>query len=297
MVVRAAIEELGDDPAMRDDPWLAELRAGLARSYLLAGGPATPSNGPTAPSTRRSGWASSRSWRGRWRRRAPRCLEDGRTNEGIGLLRTSLAMAEEHGLVVPALRARNSLAVGLLADDPRAALETAGVGLEAARRFGFRDLAIRLASNWAEAALDVGEWDGILDLVAELHRADLPLTDRVDFESDAALVLTWRADPSAAGRFAAIDELIAQIEPDLTVATVRGREFGRRPRPRAAARRTGPCRDDGPALPDAGLRTSILWGTVPAARAALWAGDDEACSRAIEQVEDRASADAGSARC
>ena len=273
-VVRSAIEELGDDPAMRDDPWLAELRAGLARSYLLAGHTREAVEWADRALDGAERLGLQQVVAGTLATKGAALLEDGRTNEGIGLLRTSLAMAEEHGLVVPALRARNSLAVGLLADDPRAALETAGVGLEVARRFGFRDFAIRLASNWAEAALDVGEWDGILDLVAELHRTDLPLTDRVDFESNEALVLTWRADATAAARFAAIDELIAHSDLDLTVATVRGREsaaalaLGRPPEALAHAETAARL------YLAAGLRTSVLWGTVPTARAALWAGDD-----------------------
>ncbi len=284
-LVRSAIEELGDDPAMRDDPWLAELRAGLARSYLLAGDTRDAVEWADRALDGAERLGLQQVVAGTLATKGAALLEDGRTTEGIGLLRTSLAMSEEHGLVVPALRARNSLAVGLLADDPRAALQIAGVGLEAARRFGFRDLAIRLASNWAEAALDVGEWDGILDLVAELHRSDLALTDRVDFESVEALVLTWRADPSAAGRFAALDAEIAGLEPDLTVATVRGREH-------AAALAVGRPLDalahaeiTARIYRDTGLRTSVLWGTVPTARAALWAGDDDACARAIAEVE------------
>ena len=34
-----------------------------------------------------------------------------------------------------------------------------------------------------------------------------------------------------------------------------------------------------------GLRTAILWGVVPAARAALWAGEDERLSAAIDEID------------
>ena len=43
---------------------------------------------------------------------------------------------------------------------------------------------IRLASNWAEAALEVGEWDAVIDVLAELDDERLPITDRVDLGGD-----------------------------------------------------------------------------------------------------------------
>jgi class 3 adenylate cyclase/tetratricopeptide (TPR) repeat protein len=284
-VVRSAVEALADDAALRDDPWLAELRAGLARSYLLAGhiGEAIEWSDHALEGAERLGLQSVIA--GALATKGGAFLEDGRTTEGIGLLRASLAMSDEHDLVVPSLGARNSLAVGLLADDPRAALETAGVGLDIARRYGFRNLAIRLASNWVEAALDVGEWDGILELVAELHRADLPLTDRIDFEGTAALVLTWRGDPTASELFGAAEQLIAEVEPDLSMAELRSRQAAAllalgRPGEALAHAEVATSLYRG-----AGLRTAILWGVVPAARAALWAGEDERLSAAIDEVD------------
>ena len=172
-------------------------------------------------------------------------------------------MADEHGLVVPGLRARNSLAVALLADDPRAAFELAGVGLDVARRLGFRDILVRLASNWVEAALEIGAWDEVLELVAEINRADLPLTDRVDLESIAALILAWRGDPTASDRFAALDELVAGIEPDLAVATLMARQADAAlalGRPDDALRYAAAAT---PVFLATGLRTSILDGAGP----------------------------------
>jgi class 3 adenylate cyclase/tetratricopeptide (TPR) repeat protein len=284
-VVRIALDELGDDPTLRDDPWLAELRAGLARSYLIAGHIHEAIDWADRALDGAERLGLQQVVAGALATKGAALVEDSRTTEGIALLRASLEMAEAHGLVVPALRARNGLAIGLLADDPRAALETAAVGLEVARRFGFRDQAIRLASNWAEAAVDVGEWDAILDLVSEINRADLPLTDRVDFESLAALVLTWRGDPSAAARFAALDEAVAGTEPDLGLATIRGRQA-------AAALAQGRHAEAlvfadtaTELLRQFGFRTEILWGVVPAGRIALWAGEDDRVESTIALVE------------
>ncbi len=284
-VVRAALDELGDDTALRDDPALVSLLAGLARAYLTHG------------RTRQAAEWADRALEGAERldlrpitaealaTKGGALVEDGRTSEGVGLLRASLAMAEEHGLVVPALRARNSLAVGLLVDDPRAALGVARAGLEVARRVGFRDLALRLASNWAEAALEVGEWSAILEILAELDRDDLPLLDRVDFESAAALVLTWRGDPMAAVRFATLEKLLPGTGEDLAVATLRGRQS-------AAALALGRPLE---ALEHAdaataghrpyGLRTAILGGSILAGRAALWAGELRRTGQIIAEIE------------
>lgn len=279
-VVRAALDELGDDTALRDDPALASLLAGLARAYLTHG------------RTRQAAEWADRALEGAERldlrpivaealaTKGGALVEDGRTSEGVGLLRASLAMAEEHGLVVPALRARNSLAVGLLVDDPRSGFEVAQAGLEVARRVGFRDLAIRLASNWAEAAFEVGEWSAIIEILAELDRDDLPLIDRVDFGSMAALVLAMRGDAASATRFAALEALIPQTGEGLARATLRGRwsaaalALGRplEALEHAEAATTG--------YRPYGLRTATLGGSILAGRAALWAGEP----RRVEEV-------------
>ena len=117
------------------------------------------------------------------------------------------------------------------------------------------------------------------------NRADLPLTDRVDFESTAALVLAWRGDPAAAARFAALDELVAGVEPDLAVASLRGRQADAA---LAMGRPDGALRYAEAAIPmfrTTGLRTSILDGTAPAARAALWAGDLDRAKLMIDEIE------------
>ena len=284
-IVRAAVEELGEDAALRDDPWLAELRAGLGHSYLLAGRiqEALEWADRAIEGAERLGLMQVMA--GALATKGGALFEAGRTKEAIDLLQRSLTSAEGLGLVTLALRARNGLSIGLLADDPRAALDMAATGLEAARRYGLRDHAVRLASNWAVAALEVGEWDDILELVAELDRPDLPLTDRVDFASAAALVLTWRGDPSAAERFAALDKLVAGAKPDLVVATLRERQSAAAlalGRPREALDLADVART---AYRATGVRTEILWGAVPAARAALWAGEDDRAARTIDEIE------------
>ncbi len=283
-LVQSALEQLGDDPVLQDDPAIVALLAGLARANLTGGRTreATAWADKALEGAERLGLpamiAESLAIKG------AALMEGGRTVEGAGLVRASLAMADEHGLVVPALRARNSLAAGLLLDDPRAALETAREGLDVARRLGFRDLAIRLASNWAEAALQVGAWDATLELLGELDRDDLPLLDRIDFGGIEALVMTWRGDLDAAARFAALEALIPTVGGELPMAMLTYRRsvarlaLGRSHEALADAEATAAC------VLAYGDRTAFLDGHVPIARAALWTGDMERLERSLTEM-------------
>ena len=287
--MRAVVDELHvDDPggalALVDDPAEIGLLAGLARACVV--------NGRMAEAI---GWAD-RALAGADRLRlvpltadalaakGAALLEERRTTEGIALLRAAQAVAEDHGLVVSGLRARNSLAVGLLADDPRAAFVTADAGLAVARRLGFRDSAIRLASNWAEAALEVGAWDAALEVLAELVDDDLPITDRVDLGGVVALVLAWRGDAEATERFEALAALIPPQGEELAAATLLYR------RALAALAQGRPAAAQADA--EAALATGAAFGGVTAlreagvavARAALWGGDTERLARGIADL-------------
>jgi class 3 adenylate cyclase/tetratricopeptide (TPR) repeat protein len=284
-VVRAALDDLGGDLSLRDDPWLIELLSGLAHAYLLAGrtGDAIEWADQAIVGADRIGLPQVVA--GAMTTKGDALIEDGRTVEGIELLRASLAMSTEQGLIVPALRARNGLAVGLLADDPRAALETAAEGLDIARRFGFGDSAIRLASNWLEGALDVGAWDGALDLVAELDRADLPETDRIDLRSVVALVLAWRGDPTSASRFMALDAAVAAGDDDLATATLLSRAAAAALAEGRPAESLAQASEATRLYRGSGLRTAVLWGVVPCCRAAIWVGDRDRAQRATEEID------------
>jgi hypothetical protein len=210
-------------------------------------------------------------------------LEERRTTEGVASARGA-AWPRTTALLVSALRARNSLAVGLLADDPRAAFVTADAGLAVARRLGFRDAAIRLASNWAEAALEVGAWDSALEVLAELDDDDLPITDRVDLGGFVALVHAWQGDAAATERFEGLAALIPPHGEELAAATLlyrRSLAALAQGRPAAAqadaeaALATGAAFGGGTAAREAG---------VAVARAALWGGDTERLARGIADL-------------
>jgi len=85
--------------------------------------------------------------------------------EGIGLLRTSLALALEHGMFVDAQRAYNSLYWSLLrtSDEANTAAQVQEESGAHARRFGIRPESWVLRES--HVAFDAGEWDRLLELV------------------------------------------------------------------------------------------------------------------------------------
>ena len=173
-VVQGALDELGDDPAMRDDPSIVALQAGLARANLTVGrtGEAAEWADRALTGAERLGLeplvADTLATKG------AAFIEGGRTGRGRGPpagrprdVRDARAVrARAAGPQQPGDRA--------LRRRPAGAARIAADGLEIARRLGFDDLAIRLASTWIVAALDLGEWDAVLETAAALDREDLP---------------------------------------------------------------------------------------------------------------------------
>jgi class 3 adenylate cyclase/tetratricopeptide (TPR) repeat protein len=284
-----AVAELGVDttreaPALVEDPSAVELIAQLARAYLV--------NGRTSDAVACADRALRRAERLHFvdltadalAAKGAAVLEECRAEEGIALLRAALDVADEHGLVGSALRARSSLALGLIVDDPGEAIRIAGEGLEIARRVGFRDLAVRVASNWAEAAFEVGAWDALDDGLTALERDDMPITDRVDLASFVQLVRSLRGVPGAMSQLEALAALVPPAGEELADATLRGRRawallaVGRPLDALAEAEATGHL------ARTVGRRTAILGGSIPAAHAALWAGDLPRLENALDEL-------------
>ena len=281
-VVRAALDELGDDPTMRDDPSVVALQAGLARANLTTG-----------RTEEAAEWAE-RALVGAERlgleplvadtlaTKGAAFVEGGRTAEGVALLRAALTMSETLGLFVPGLRARNSLAIGLLADDPRTSARIAEEGLETARRLRFDDLAIRLASTWMVTALDLGQWDAVLETAAALDREDLPALDRLDFGAAVGLIRSWR---SGSPGHAWLDDLRSRLPGDdafarafLQARLALAELAGGRPAIALADAEAAM-----PVLLDLGL-TWVLDAGVALGRAALWADATDRLEVAIDTI-------------
>ena len=284
-LVRAALDASDGDAGITDEPTMVALLAGLARASLTAGriddaaeladrALRLAHRGDLEPVV-----ADALATRG------AALLEAGSTVEGNALLRASLAKAEANDSLVPALRARNSLAVGLLDDDPQAAFEVSDTGLRLAQRFGLRDLAVRLASNWAEAGLDLGRWDTVLDMLGQLGRPDLPFVDRVDFGAIVNVIGVWRGQAGAEARLARLDQLIPAEGDRFVEGTLRSRRSAAAlalGRPRIALEHADQA---AAALRGLGHRTAVHGGDVPGARAALWAGDLQRLDAGLASIE------------
>jgi class 3 adenylate cyclase/tetratricopeptide (TPR) repeat protein len=128
----------------------------------------------------------------------------GRGYEGLGVIEAGLRLAEWHGLAVTALRARLNGGNYQSAGDPRAALETARLGLAEARRLGQRRMALVFLSNAAEAGVLTGDWDWALPELEELLAGDLEREDRIQVLGPVLRIRSWRGER--------VDELFDEIE-------------------------------------------------------------------------------------
>ena len=102
----------------------------------------------------------------------------GRGYQGLVEIEGGLDLAERHGMVAIALRARLNL--GALPNiDPAPALENNRRGLSEARRLGLRRRVLLFLTNGAEAGFWTGDWDWALPELDELLAADLEEADRM----------------------------------------------------------------------------------------------------------------------
>jgi len=135
--------------------------------------------------------------------------QDGRSAEGLALLRAGQELAERQSLADTLMRAVNNRAALEGPRDPRAALEIGRAGLAAVRRLGRRNAT--LIYNAAAAARRVGEWTWGLEVLDEALAEDFESSDRADLLSESISFRALLGDP--------IDELVAEAERLLGGAT------------------------------------------------------------------------------
>jgi tetratricopeptide (TPR) repeat protein len=135
---------------------------------------------------------------------------DGRFREGHAELWGALALAQAHGLTASEFRARNNLSTEYGLDDSRVQLAVARDGLDRMRKLGERQWAIGLAIKSAEAALQTGDWDWALEVIAEFDQSDLPPYGRANLIVSRAVINAWRGNWEAdAADLAAVEPLMA----------------------------------------------------------------------------------------
>ena len=135
---------------------------------------------------------------------------DGRFREGHAELWGALVLAQAHGLTASEFRARNNLSSWYVLDDNRVALAVARDGLDLMRKLGERQWAIGLAIKCASAALETGDWDWALEVIAEFDQDDITPYGRTNLIVSRAIINGWRGKPEAdAADLADIEPLMA----------------------------------------------------------------------------------------
>ncbi len=195
---------------------------------------------------------------------------------GLADLRAAIARAQDSGLLNTELRARNNEAWALLGDDPRAAMQTARLGLELATTMGLGDIAVPLADIACTAAIETGDWGWALETMDELTQREIPDTFRIVLAANAATIRTLRGEPGAMSSLDALEPLPPDTDRQV-VAGVR--------QARAWAALVAGRPDDARRL--ALQATAGYVGNDPAyqralaTRAALWAGDRDAVADGV----------------
>ncbi|HUH17224.1 MAG TPA: AAA family ATPase [Methylomirabilota bacterium] len=134
----------------------------------------------------------------------------GSHEEGLADLREAIDLARAGEQLSTELRARNNLAWLSMADDPHVTFETAVEGARLATEMGVGDMMLQLAEVAASAALETGDWERAVALIAEIEPTRMAASHRIDFALLRATYAALRGDVDPA---APIDEL-GPLPPD-----------------------------------------------------------------------------------
>jgi class 3 adenylate cyclase len=195
---------------------------------------------------------------------------------GLVDLRAAIAQAQDAGLLHTELRARNNEAWALLGDDPRAAMETARLGLELATAMGLGDIAVPLADIACTAAIETGDWAWALDTIAELAQRGIPDTFQIVLAANAAIINTLRGAAGAMDPLDAMDPLPADTDRQVVAGVQQARAWAAfLAGQHEDARRLAQQATEGYVGSDPAYQRAL------ATRASLWAGDGRAAASSI----------------
>jgi class 3 adenylate cyclase len=201
----AGLDELGG--AGEDDPATVRLGAELARAQMMCGRLRETSAAldRVLPIAERidaretiAELLATRGWV---------VAASGRLQEGLAILRGSLAFAEREGFTNAMFRSRMNLSSYLSEEDPHEAFRIASDGVEIALRLGYDVWASGLLGNAAECALVVGEWTVVSEQADRLAETagDWPWGARPNMVR--AILAAYRGDDRSAA--ARLDEVRA----------------------------------------------------------------------------------------
>ena len=198
---------------------------------------------------------------------------------GLTDLRDAIGQAQDAGLLNTELRARNNEAWALLGDDPRAAMETARLGLELATAMGLGDIAVPLADIACTAAIETGDWDWALRTIDELGQRGIPDTFRIVLVANAAIMNALRGAADAMEPLDALDPLPPDTDRQVVAGVRQARAW--------AAFIAGKF-DDARRLADEAIEGYVgndpAYQRALATRAALWSGDRSSAAAGIARL-------------
>ena len=226
-----ALGDLGADPAG------VEVAAQLARATLLVGDPRSGLDWAerTIAAADRLGLDAVRTdvlvTRGTARFRL------GAEAAGLDDLRQAIGESETAGYRPPSC-ARGTTSPGVVADDPRLALETAREGFELATSMGVGEIAGQLAEVACSVALDTGDWGWAMSTIGTIVDGPIPSANRINLLAIGATIGALQGDAEAVRAFEAIHPLPADT--DIQVRPARHMPApGWRSRPVTSARPSG----------------------------------------------------------
>jgi class 3 adenylate cyclase/tetratricopeptide (TPR) repeat protein len=144
----------------------------------------------------------------------------GRWREGISLVTGGLVLAREEGLLPQQTRALANLCDLSAVSDARAALVAAEEGIALARKYGFREMELRIAMDASSNLVSMGEWDRAHEAASEAYRDDLPPHFRIRLKALLGAITGLRGDEEASkAHFGQVRGLVAEAtEPQVRAA-------------------------------------------------------------------------------
>ncbi|HEX5826012.1 MAG TPA: AAA family ATPase, partial [Candidatus Limnocylindrales bacterium] len=203
----------------------------------------------------------------------------GRQVEGVALLAAARRLAEEHGLTATLLRAINNLAVMTVESDPAGSVRVAAEGVELARRLGNAAWVNNFVGNIIFLEVRLGDWDLVEREAVERLDSQPEIGDLILLLSNLGAPRALRGQPvdDLVERLAALQAELPEDQWRPAVLDLLGMD---------ALARGDDARAASLWLEAAESSPSYGAQTYPtAARAALWAGDLEVATRALDRYE------------
>ena len=199
---------------------------------------------------------------------------------GMADLRAAIADATRIGAISTELRARNNLAWLMVADDPRATLDTARQAVELATAMGVGDMAAQLAEVACAAALETGDWEWALETAEELLHEGTPAANRIDLAATASIIRALRGTADPAAPLTALEPLPDDLDDQILAGLALCRAWID-----LLAGEAGAARARAAESAAGSLAAERFHALVVEARACLWDGDPAAARTTLAAIE------------